>query len=96
MSASLLKISAALDIFKGSSRFHHGESKRPKSTLRFRVTEEPHIHTRYSTRKLGLFYISKLPIHFANKTAQNIFECSQEGRIEVGLGRISNCTPWSP
>lgn len=79
MSARLLKISAALNIFKGSSRFHQGESKRPKSTLRFRVTEEPHIYTRDSTRKLGLFYINELPIHFANKTAQTSLSIVKKG-----------------
>lgn len=82
MSASL-KIPAALNIFKRSSRLHRGESKGPKSTLHFKVTEEPHKYTRYSTRKLGLFYINKLSIHFANNKSSNIFECSQEGGIKA-------------
>jgi hypothetical protein len=45
-SASLLKISATLSILKRSSLFHHGESKRPRSMLHFKVTEEPYKHTR--------------------------------------------------
>lgn len=79
MSASLLNISAALKIFKRHSRFHHGESKRPKSTLHIKVTEEPYKYTRYSTRKLGLFYVNKLSIHFANRRAQTSLSVVKKG-----------------
>lgn len=79
MSASLLKISAALKVLKRHSQFHHGESKRPKSTLHFKVTEEPYKYTRYSTRKLGLFYINKLSVHLANRKAQTSLSGVKKG-----------------